>query len=145
MTEITKAVFTLRDFEVLSFAFQKHSDIKNPLNVNIQANGIFDPSTFEFILHLRFLANEILDDQNSLSPSPNITVHMACYFKFEDGMTLENIPSYFYKNSIAIVFPYLRAFVSNLTLQANTDILILPLYNVSALEKELRENTVLKS
>jgi hypothetical protein len=88
MTEITKAVFTLRDFEVLSFAFQKHSDIKNPLNVNIQANGIFDPSTFEFILHLRFLANEILDDQNSLSPSPNITVHMACYFKFEDGMTL---------------------------------------------------------
>ncbi|MBK7039827.1 MAG: protein-export chaperone SecB [Bacteroidetes bacterium] len=56
---------------------------------------------------------------------------------------LVEIPTFFYKNCIAIIFPYLRAFLSTLTLQANVKPLILPLMNLSGLEKPLIENTVL--
>lgn len=44
---------------------------------------------------------------------------------FESARTLEDIPDYFYANSIAILFPYVRAFVSTVSLQAN----IPPNYN----------------
>jgi len=54
---------------------------------------------------------------------------------------MEDIPDFFYKNSIAILFPYLRAYLSLVTTQANVPGIILPTYNLSGLEEELRSNT----
>ena len=47
----------------------------------------------------------------------------------------------FYKNSLAIIFPYIRAFISTLTLQSNAGLIILPTLNLTHLEKPFRENT----
>lgn len=51
------------------------------------------------------------------------------------------MPSYFYRNSIAIVFPYIRAFISTVTLQANIPPIILPTMNLTSLEIPLKQNT----
>ena len=61
---------------------------------------------------------------------------------FSIFLKLNSIPSFFYKNAIAIMFPYVRAFISTLTLQANTKLLNLGLMNLSSLEKPLIENTI---
>ncbi|CAM4366664.1 hypothetical protein AQBE111736_13510 [Aquirufa beregesia] len=42
---------------------------------------------------------------------------------------------------MAILFPYLRAFISLVTLQINIPPLILPTLNLSSLEADLRKNT----
>ena len=51
------------------------------------------------------------------------------------------IPDFFYPNSLAILFPYIRAFVSTLSLQANSSPIILPTVNLMGLTEELRDNT----
>lgn len=66
---------------------------------------------------------------------------MTASFQFsEDVIDIEDIPTYFYANSIAIVFPYLRAFISSLTIQANLKPMILPTMNLTSLSSPLKEN-----
>ena len=70
-------------------------------------------------------------------------VHINCkgLFEFKNVETIEDIPDFFYKNSIPILFPYVRAYISLVTTQANVPGIILPIYNLSGLEEELRNNT----
>ena len=84
-----------------------------------------------------FIAHEGEDTEKAV-----FKINSTAIFKFSSAIQIEEIPSYFYRNAIAIVFPYIRAFISTLTLQANTRLLKLGLMNLSALEKPLKENTV---
>ena len=43
------------------------------------------------------------------------------------------------------MYPYIRAFVSNLTLQANNRVMILETLNLTSLKSALKENTILDS
>ena len=70
-----------------------------------------------------------------------VKAKMTATFNFEKTMALTEIPDYFFTNSIAIVFPYLRAFISNLALQANWEPMIIPILNLSQMAKSLKENT----
>ena len=69
-------------------------------------------------------------------------VNCVAWFEFQDVERIEDIPDYFYANSIAILFPYVRAFVSTLTLQANVPPMVLPTLNLFPLQKILQENTI---
>ncbi len=61
-------------------------------------------------------------------------------FRFKDVSRKEDIPDYFYSNSIAILFPYLRAFVSLLTMQANFgEAVVLPLLNFTSVGKTIKD------
>lgn len=72
-----------------------------------------------------------------------IIVEVSCIaqFSFMDRIKFEEIPDFFYPNSLAILFPYIRAFVSTLSLQANSSPMILPTVNLMGLTEELRDNT----
>ena len=76
--------------------------------------------------------------------NPKILVNCVASFKFKENISLAEIPNFFYPNSIAILFPYVRAFVSTLTLQANIKPILLPTLNLSSLQDILRENTTTK-
>ena len=54
------------------------------------------------------------------------------------------IPDFFYPNSLAIIFPYIRAFVSTLTLQANVRPIVLPTVNLMGLTDMLRKETTVE-
>ncbi|WP_415711111.1 protein-export chaperone SecB, partial [Aquirufa beregesia] len=75
--------------------------------------------------------------------SENTFIEIECngIFGFKENTTFEQIPDFFYNNSMAILFPYLRAFISLVTLQINIPPLILPTLNLSSLEADLRKNT----
>ena len=79
-----------------------------PKGEYVQSEGLYN---LDFI----FKAWEKGEEQSN----PKILVNCVASFKFKENISLAEIPNFFYPNSIAILFPYVRAFVSTLTLQAN--------------------------
>lgn len=136
---VNKAAFSLEQFE---FPFAK-LDLKNLpreliLENNFRTKGIYDTSKGEFQLLFKYKAV-------NQTPKKNIVeVECIAIFRFNSELSFENIPEYFYQNSIAILFPYVRAFVSSITLQANVTPIVLDTLNLSLLKEELKENTVKK-
>jgi preprotein translocase subunit SecB len=138
MIEAKKAAFSFDSFKVSKFFYDEENHIGEDLSVGFYPKGKFNPATGEFEIILYFIAENISEKRK---PVFDLTSHAV--FKFNSPITLEQIPSFFYKNAIAIMFPYLRAFVSTLTLQANTKLLNLGLMNLSNLEEPLIKNTVI--
>lgn len=132
---------------IASFSFEGHTFKKIFLNLENKASNnlqiVFDPSgefisdTSIFNLKFNFQA------KSEGSEESFINIDIRAIFKFENVTNLDEIPAYFWRNSIAIVFPYIRAFVSTLTLQANIPPVLLPTMNLSSLEPELKKNTVI--
>ena len=104
-------------------------------NIDFIPEGKYYPSTNKYLLEFTFKAN--IDS----SESDNILIHCVAEYEFQNVSNKEEIPSFFYANSIAILFPYIRAFVSTVTLQANVKPLMLPTMNLSSLNSELANNT----
>ena len=92
--------------------------------------------TGTFALQLMFRGTEDKEGGNTF-----IQVKAEAIFKFQDNFPFKDLPDFFYKNSIAILFPYLRAFISNMTLQANAPIVILTVMNLGNLEQPLKDAT----
>jgi len=98
--------------------------------LDVRPSGVFDRDQREyslaFDLYIRVRGEE--------------AVYIKCLSLFKMGG--EDIPDYFYANSIAIVFPYVRAFISTVSLQAGVrPAIILPTLNLSSLRDRLRDNT----
>ena len=130
-----KAAFSLENY----FFSKVNIDIENKKSSEIEIS--FEPSgkflSESTVYELKFIFKALTDG----SDFPFVTIECLATFKFENIKNLDEIPTYFYRNSIAIIFPYVRAFISTVTLQANIPPVILPTMNLSSLEKPLRENT----
>lgn len=130
-------------FSFKNYRFEKAlidlKDLSMDSSVDFQflPKGIYNEDTGVFCLYLNFIANA--DNGNNKKEIINI----ECYaeFEFNAALSLEEIPSYFYPNSIAILFPYVRSFISTITLQANMPAVILPTMNLTNLQNKLKENT----
>lgn len=86
----------------------------------------------------------IISSHNNEIETQLVEIDCHSEFVFSEQIELCNIPSFFYPNSIAIIFPYIRAFISTLSLQANMNPIILPTMNLTSLQEELRNNTIEK-
>ena len=131
-----QAKFSFKGFRVVD-AELHFAKVTDNLNLQFYPEGVFDADNHQYHLHLSFRAINDNSEKDVI-----VQLESIAFFQFEDAVTkLEEIPSYFYANSIAIIFPYIRAFVSTLTLQSNAKPMVLPTMNLSSLEAELRRNT----
>lgn len=133
--------------ESAKFSFDNHiftdfeihtQNATDELTLQLHPNGVFDAENKVFSLQIDF---RIMSENNE---PENLFVAVRCLAKFTFEETVRNlneIPVYFYANSIAIVYPYLRAFVSTLTIQSNTRPIVLPIMNLTTLGKDLEKNT----
>lgn len=136
--KILPAAFSLINFKFIEFHFDYESAPSDQkLDINFNPSGIFHNNNKNYDLKIEFLAS----DESKQKVNAFIKVSILAEFDFKNVSSIEEIPSYFYKNSIAIVYPYIRAFVSNLSLQANYGPFILPTLNLSMLEDTLMKNT----
>lgn len=133
-----RAAFSLENYFFSKVLINTDHRQSNDLKVSFDPSGIFNSEKSEY--ELKFIFNAISGESNS----PFVNIECIANFKFENVSNFHEIPSYFYRNSIAIIFPYVRAFISTVTLQANIPPVILPTMNLSALENPLKENTVKK-
>lgn len=135
MEEVQKAAFSFEQFKVSQFSFNENNDNGSDLKIGLDPRGTYNSKTGEFFLILNFVSHNENNQENFIFQLVSVAV-----FKFDPNMEYSQIPNYFYKNAIAIMFPYLRAFISTLTLQANSKLLKLGLMNLSGLEKPLKNN-----
>ncbi len=136
MTVTKKAAFSLTNFIVNKFNFVNSKNLEtNNLGLEFSPSGIFHSKSKSFELILIVTAKE------SESQTEVFQTEISGFFDFQNIEDLESIPDYFYKNSIAILYPFLRSFISTITLQANIRMLLLPTLNLSSMEPILRSNT----
>lgn len=133
------ASFQLRDYQFVKVELDNDRLKNNDINVSFDVAGEYsvEQSAFE----LKFEAGASSEGENSSF----VSVTCLANFTFENVTSLEDIPDYFYQNAIAIVFPYIRAYISLVTTQANVKPIILPTLNLSQLTTPLKGNTTLKS
>jgi len=140
MIEPTKADFKFIKFKVPSFSFKESEKEQVDLKLLFNPSGVFIPSEKKFILNLSFEGIENDDIKSNLI----INVEGLAEFEFANEISIDEIPSFFYSNSIAITFPYLRAFISTLSLQSNTGVIMLGLMNFTNMGEVLKKNTIIK-
>lgn len=127
-------------FSLKTYKFSKASldfNIPDKANLVVSFNpiGTYSQSTGVYQLHFDVLVECKETNSNVLK------VTCEASFKFNKSLKLDEIPIFFYPNSLAILFPYVRAFVSTLSLQANVRPVMLPTINLMGLTDTLRENT----
>jgi preprotein translocase subunit SecB len=134
MLEPKKAAFSFSGFSFPKFSY---TEAEEPgLNIQIDPNGNYYQKEGAFILTVRFVG---LRDNSEKDVIVELT-GMAT-FNFHPEFPFSEIPEFFYNNCLAIFFPYIRAFLSTMTLQANTKLLILDLSNLTNLAEHLKKNT----
>lgn len=133
--QVKKASFDFENYKVLKFSFSDPQDDQTNLAVQFEPSGEYHKKDGRFVLFFEFTA--------SYNDGKNILVNavIQASFKFADETPFEEIPPYFYRNSIAIVFPYVRSFATTLTAVGNVKPLILPVLNLSGLEQPLKDKT----
>ena len=135
----TTATFQLVEYSFPEFTFKavSHTESDKTVipSVSFAARGIYSPDSRRFKV--------IVDMKISTDNEANL-LQILCEATFEFGRELDSIPDYFYSNSIAIIYPYVRAFCSLITTQSNNVGIILPVLNLTTLGEKLRQNTTLQ-
>ena len=139
MNEPKRAVFGFENYKINEFSFREPGVAKDNLSIHFDPSGVYSIKDGKYSLYLKFRAFQ--EDENSVQ-TDFITTDLVATFDIGVA-TFEEIPVYFYRNSIAIVYPYLRAFITTLTVQANVKTLIMPVLNLSELEGPLKEHTTI--
>ncbi|MCW2262094.1 MULTISPECIES: protein-export chaperone SecB [Sphingobacterium] len=116
---------------LLDFSFYKEGEI----DVSFAVSGTFIKS--RSIFELRFA---IIAKSEGITEA-FVSVDCESIFEFTNVSSLAEVPDYFYTNCIAILFPYLRAYVSTITVQSNIRPIILPTLNLSDLNEPLKQHT----
>lgn len=130
-----KAAFRLIDYRFVKASMNFEIPRKTTLDISFNPKGSYSQKTGVYKLYFDVIV--------SCEETKSSVVEITCEAKFEFNTPLaaSEIPEFFYPNSLAILFPYIRAFISTLSLQANVRPILLPTINLMGLTNKLREQT----
>lgn len=130
------AAFKLNNyiFDKINLDFENVNN-KSTFVVDFKPSGEYEPT--KGIYTLTFLFEAFIEEYKENV----ISVRCKAKFQFNELLSLEDIPTFFYANSIAILYPYVRAFVGTISLQSNIKPIMLPTLNLSGLENILIKQT----
>lgn len=126
ITEFTFTEFLVQQVSII----RKPSKKKGKLDVNINPTGYIFKNHNNYQLNL---ITEVIDDERFTCKILAVGV-----FHFENVL---EIPDYFYASALAILFPYIRSYISALTSLSGLEPIIIPLINPVPLKEILLENT----
>ena len=135
-----KAAFSIINYQFNKVNIDLSNHVSKDISLMFETRGEYSEITSEYELNFKVVAFN-----KEKETTPFVEVQCIGIFKFEGVAKFSEIPDFFYRNSIAILFPYVRSYISIVTNQANVPGIILPTLNLSSLEGELRKNTTLKS
>ena len=122
-------------FRFVEYLFKETSikltgeDISDDVEFGIEPNGICEEDNKMFILTLNVL---VKDKKSSLEVKMTVTGK----FEYETNDIQELVP-YLGFNAPAIMFPYIRAYITNITALGGMSPIILPTLNMESVGKEL--------
>lgn len=130
-----KAAFSIINYQFDKVLIDLSNHNSKDLSLSFDTSGIYFNENQNFELRFVVKVAQNADEKSFAEISCKGT------FKFENIDGFDSIPEFFYRNSIAILFPYVRAYLSLVTTQANVPGIILPTLNLSNLEVDLKKNT----
>jgi len=135
MKEASKSSFNFEGFKIVRSVFdRKAGELGKNFKITFQPSGIHDLKENRFQLNLKTL---IVNDSQLL----RIEVEALATFKILGDNSPEALKNFFYLNAPAILFPYIRAYISALTTLSGLAPVTLPTLNLSNLAAELEKNT----
>lgn len=135
MSDISKFQFKGYRIKKSFIELEENSDFDN-LKIGFKVSGLVNKKANIFLLDL---AVNISNQKEDLK----IQVEAIGKYEFEGVETIEDqeISSFFYVNSSALLFPYIRAYISTLTNLSGNKSVTLPTLNLTSLGEELKSNT----
>lgn len=128
--------FQFVGFSILrSIIERKEGESSKKINLGFVPNGFINKNDSSFRLQLGVK----IEDENK---SVNIEIEAIANYKFENQVGIDNLSKFFYINAPALLFPYIRAYISTLTNLSGFEPINLPTLNMSRLGDDLRKNTV---
>lgn len=119
-------------FQFLKYSIRKASieikaidEINQSLDISFKKSDVLDSD--DSGLYKLELIVAIEDSSKNL----RIDIEAIGYFKFDENLKDEDKESFFNINAPAILFPYLRAYISTLTALSGINPIILPTINLS--------------
>lgn len=123
--EENKSEFQFKEFKILKSFISINEDHKKfkDFNFGLDINGIYKKSDNEFKLYLNMMIEN--EDCNFQCEIKSLGLFLI------DTNNEDFIKNYLYTNAPALIFPYLRAYISTLTTQSGIDSIVLPTMNLS--------------
>lgn len=113
------------------FINKKINKNKKDYNLNLKPSGILNNESKQFQLALDL---EIVDkEEESL-----LNVEIIGFFKYQGE--IEKVKDFLYLNAPALLYPYLRAYVSTLTTLSGLGTYTLPTMNLIGLKNDIEKN-----
>lgn len=137
MSEAKEISFKFVNFLVKEshIVLNEHGEFK--ISVDFNPKGYILKSLNQFHLELNI---EVKEESDRF----NIKLSTIAVFEFDSEIDIDKYSSsLFIVNAPAIAFPYLRAYITNLTAQSGLFTITLPTFNLSGLAENLRKNIVI--
>ena len=127
--------FQFKGFSIVrSLIERKNNKPSKKISLGFNPKGFINKENATFQLHLGI---KIEDEGISF----NIEIEAIANYTFEDKMGLDNLNKFFYVNAPALLFPYIRAYISTLTNLSGFEPINLPTLNMARLGDDLKANT----
>jgi preprotein translocase subunit SecB len=128
--------FQFKNYRVIKSHFEiKKDEPSNAINLKFHPKGKVSRKNACFQLEL----GVFIEDEND---SFTIEVIILAEFYFDTEINSDQLDQFFYVNAPALLFPYVRAYISTLTTLSGINAITLPTLNLVALGGELKKNTI---
>lgn len=138
MKEAQKSGFSFSGYKILnSQIYTQHiEDFSTDLNISFNPSGKLNMQSKKFELTVETSINNA---DNSLT----VNVLIVGFFEYSIDSDDSKLETYFYTNAPAIIFPYIRAYISALTALSGYTPIHLPTINFSSIGETLKKNTTI--
>jgi preprotein translocase subunit SecB len=137
---INLSTFKFDGYKILKSNMEFSEDFKmdtDKIHIAITVSGLVKSAENKFILNLNL---KLKDDDEKFQ----LQVESLGNFSFKPAEDGKDSTNFFYINASAILFPYVRGYISLLTSISSNQTLNLPTMNLTHLGKELKENLIVE-
>src|ERR1700679_1942408 len=108
MEAVKTSSFKLTQFIVKEFNITREAVKQGKVEFGLKPSGVIDDNSKIFKLILEVSCKDT-------TGSFNINLTAFGFFEFKDEKSADTLSNYFYINAPALIFPYIRAYISSVT------------------------------
>lgn len=128
--------FQFKDFSIIrSLIERKEEESSKKISLGFAPKGIINKKNSSFRLQLGVK----IEDENKTF---NIEIEAFANYNFENKIALGSLNNLFFVDAPALLFPYIRAYISTLTNLSGFEPVNLPTLNMARLGEDLKKNTI---
>lgn len=129
------STFQFKGFNIIRSLIERNNNPSSKkLSLEFTPKGFINKADSNFQLHLGVK----IEDENK---SFNLEINAVANYVFNNTTQLDHLNNFFYVNAPALLFPYIRAYISTLTNLSGFEPINLPTLNMSKLGEDLKNNT----